>query len=58
MIVGSRDYVTARCKLHKLIEIENMVAEAVQVNIPFNNRIAGFCAFTHKAGMHAKYGSL
>ena len=54
MIVGSRDYVTARYKLHKLKEIENMVAEAVQVNIPFNNPITGFCAFTHKAGIHAK----
>ncbi len=31
-----------------------MVAEAVQVNTPFNNYITGFCAFTHKAGIHAK----
>lgn len=31
-----------------------MVAEAVEVNIPFNNPITGFCAFTHKAGIHAK----
>ena len=51
-----------------------MVAEAVQINIPFNNYItgtspflnlsrhdvrlayecSGFCAFTHKAGIHAK----
>jgi homocitrate synthase len=30
------------------------VAEAVQINIPFNNCITGFCAFTHKAGIHAK----
>ena len=29
-----------------------MVAEAVQVNTPFNNPITGFCAFTHKAGIH------
>lgn len=34
--------------------MENLVAEAVQVNIPFNNYITGFCAFTHKAGIHAK----
>ncbi|CAD6608343.1 BJ4_G0044760.mRNA.1.CDS.1 [Saccharomyces cerevisiae] len=27
---------------------------AVEVNIPFNNPITGFCAFTHKAGIHAK----
>lgn len=23
-------------------------------NIPFNNPVTGFCAFTHKAGIHAK----
>ncbi|KAM4060455.1 HMGL-like domain-containing protein [Hirsutella rhossiliensis] len=54
MIVGSHDYVTSRYKLHKLKEIEDLVAEAVQVNIPFNSPITGFCAFTHKAGIHAK----
>jgi len=31
-----------------------MVAEAVEINVPFNNYITGFCAFTHKAGIHAK----
>jgi hypothetical protein len=35
-------------------QIEDMVAEAVEVNTPFNNPITGFCAFTHKAGIHAK----
>src|SRR5256886_10654743 len=54
MIVGSHGYVTSRYKLHKLKEIEDMVAEAVQINVPFNNPITGFCAFTHKAGIHAK----
>ncbi|KAF4507277.1 hypothetical protein G6O67_005934 [Ophiocordyceps sinensis] len=54
MIVGSHEYVTTRYKLHKLKEIEDLVAEAVQVNIPFNSPITGFCAFTHKAGIHAK----
>jgi homocitrate synthase len=54
MIVGSHEYVTTRYKLHKLKEIEDMVAESVQVNVPFNNPITGFCAFTHKAGIHAK----
>ncbi|KAH7019137.1 hypothetical protein EDB80DRAFT_631966 [Ilyonectria destructans] len=54
MIVGSHEYVTSRYKLHKLKEIEDMVAEAVQINVPFNNPITGFCAFTHKAGIHAK----
>ncbi|KAF2789225.1 homocitrate synthase [Melanomma pulvis-pyrius CBS 109.77] len=54
MIVGSHDYVTSRYKLHKLKEIEDLVAESVQINVPFNNPITGFCAFTHKAGIHAK----
>jgi homocitrate synthase len=31
-----------------------MVAEMVNVDIPFNNCITGFSAFTHKAGIHAK----
>lgn len=35
-------------------EIEDLVADAVEVNVPFNNPITGFCAFTHKAGIHAK----
>ncbi|MCJ1263679.1 Saccharopine dehydrogenase, partial [Lobaria immixta] len=54
MIVADHDYVTSRYNLHKLKEIEELVADAVQVNIPFNNPITGFCAFTHKAGIHAK----
>ncbi|KAL9043831.1 MAG: hypothetical protein Q9214_002994 [Letrouitia sp. 1 TL-2023] len=35
-------------------EIEDLVADAVAVNVPFNNYITGACAFTHKAGIHAK----
>jgi len=54
MIVADHDYVTKKYKLYKLKEIEDMVAEAVQINTPFNNPITGFCAFTHKAGIHAK----
>jgi isopropylmalate/homocitrate/citramalate synthase len=54
MMVDHRDYVLSKYKLHKLKEIEDMVAEAVEVNIPFNNYVTGFCAFTHKAGIHAK----
>ncbi|KAK8123993.1 homocitrate synthase [Apiospora kogelbergensis] len=30
------------------------LTNSVQINIPFNNPITGFCAFTHKAGIHAK----
>ncbi|KAM0701105.1 hypothetical protein Q7P35_011466 [Cladosporium inversicolor] len=54
MIVADRDYVKSKYKLEKLKEIEDIVAEAVEINIPFNNYITGFCAFTHKAGIHAK----
>jgi homocitrate synthase len=54
MIVADRDYVKSKYKLEKLKEIEDLVAEAVEINIPFNNYITGFCAFTHKAGIHAK----
>ncbi|KAI1625464.1 homocitrate synthase [Exophiala viscosa] len=54
MIVGDRDYVKSKYKLEKLKDIENLVASAVEINVPFNNPITGFCAFTHKAGIHAK----
>jgi homocitrate synthase len=54
MITVDRDYVKSKYKLEKIKDIEELVAEAVQVNIPFNNPITGFCAFTHKAGIHAK----
>ena len=54
MIAADRDYVISKYKLEKIKEIEELVAEAVAVNIPFNNPITGFCAFTHKAGIHAK----
>lgn len=35
-------------------DLDRMVAELVGVDIPFNNYITGFSAFTHKAGIHAK----
>lgn len=54
MIVADRDYVKSKYRLEKLKEIEDLVAEAVEINVPFNNPITGFCAFTHKAGIHAK----
>ncbi len=40
--------------LRKLREIENMVADMVGIQVPFNNPITGITAFTHKAGIHAK----
>ncbi|KAK4162883.1 HMGL-like-domain-containing protein [Cladorrhinum sp. PSN259] len=54
MVVTAPEYVKGKYKLHMLKEIEDLVAEAVEVNTPFNNPITGFCAFTHKAGIHAK----
>lgn len=54
MIVADRDYVMSKYKLEKLKDLEDLVADAVQINVPFNNYITGFCAFTHKAGIHAK----
>lgn len=37
-----------------LHELDHLVAEWVNIDVPFNNYITGFCAFTHKAGIHAK----
>ncbi len=37
-----------------LREIDQTVAELVGIDVPFNNYITGFAAFTHKAGIHAK----
>jgi homocitrate synthase len=54
MVVADRAYVTRKYRLDKLKDVEDLVADAVAVNIPFNNYITGFCAFTHKAGIHAK----
>jgi len=54
MVVTSPEYVKSKYNLRMIKDIEDMVAEAVEVNTPFNNPITGFCAFTHKAGIHAK----
>ncbi|KAJ4859610.1 HMGL-like domain-containing protein [Trichoderma breve] len=54
MIVAAPEYVKHKYDLHRLKEIENIVAEAVHINVPFNNPVTGFCAFTHKAGIHSK----
>ncbi|KAF9046878.1 homocitrate synthase [Hymenopellis radicata] len=54
LYAANPEYVKAKYNLPMLREIENLVAEAVEVNIPFMNPITGYCAFTHKAGIHAK----
>ncbi|NOZ05721.1 MAG: homocitrate synthase [Chloroflexi bacterium] len=37
-----------------LSKLDRTIAEMVGVDIPFNNYITGYTAFTHKAGIHAK----
>jgi len=54
MYATNREYVMGKYQLTQLRELENMVAEAVEIQVPFNNYITGYCAFTHKAGIHAK----
>ena len=54
MYTAQKENVKSKYKLESLRDIENLVAEAVQIQIPFNNYITGYCAFTHKAGIHAK----
>ncbi len=54
MITVQPDEVRARYDLPLLRDIENLVADIVGVDVPFNNCVTGFTAFTHKAGIHAK----
>jgi homocitrate synthase len=54
MYTEDREYVMGKYNLKMLRQIEELVAEAVQIQIPFNNYVTGYCAFTHKAGIHAK----
>lgn len=54
MMVADPEFVKSKYNLPMLRELENLVAEAVEIQVPFNNYITGFCAFTHKAGIHAK----
>lgn len=43
MVVISPDYVTKKYNLKALKSLEELVADAVQINIPFNNPVTGFC---------------
>ena len=52
MLTLNRDYVRGKYDLSKLKPLEDLVASAVEINIPFNNYVTGFCAFTHKAVSH------
>ncbi len=44
----------SKYRLPLLHEMDHTVAEMVGIDVPFNNYITGFAAFTHKAGIHAK----
>ena len=48
------EMIRTRYNLPLLREVENFVAGLVAVDVPFNNYITGYTAFTHKAGIHAK----
>ena len=54
MYAYDADLIRSRYNLPMLREVENYVAGLVMVDVPFNNYITGFTAFTHKAGIHAK----
>ncbi|CAO3598990.1 unnamed protein product [Absidia cylindrospora] len=54
MYTADKAYVKNKYDLTKIRDVENIVADAVDVTVPFNNYITGYCAFTHKAGIHAK----
>ncbi|MCB0144476.1 MAG: homocitrate synthase, partial [Caldilineaceae bacterium] len=54
MYTHNPDEIRRRYNLPLLREVENYVAGLVQVDVPFNNYITGYTAFTHKAGIHAK----
>lgn len=53
-VVMDRAYIKGKYELEKLQDVEAIVARAAQVDVPFNNCITDSCAFTHKAGIHAK----
>lgn len=40
--------------LHLLPQIDQLIADICEIDIPFNNYITGASAFIHKAGIHAK----
>jgi homocitrate synthase len=54
MYAANPDLTRRKYNLPLLREVENYVASLVSVDVPFNNYITGFTAFTHKAGIHAK----
>ncbi|MEE8166923.1 MAG: homocitrate synthase [Myxococcota bacterium] len=54
MYAHDSEKVRQKYDLPLLRDIDNYIAERVRVDVPFNNYITGYTAFTHKAGIHAK----
>ena len=54
MYTHDRATTQRKYRLDHLRRLDMMVGEMVNVDIPFNNYVTGFSAFTHKAGIHAK----
>jgi homocitrate synthase len=54
MYTLDRAAVLAKYRVERLRALELLIADLVGVDIPFNNTITGYSAFTHKAGIHAK----
>ncbi|CAG9978728.1 unnamed protein product [Clonostachys byssicola] len=54
MLVAAPEYTKGKYNLKELKALETVVSEAVNINVPYNNPVTGFSAFTHKAGIHAK----
>ncbi len=54
MYAYNPDAIRSKYHLPLLREAENYLANLVSVDVPFNNYITGYTAFTHKAGIHAK----
>ncbi len=49
----NRDYV-AKYNLRLLPELDRIIAQHCEIEIPFSNYVTGASAFIHKAGIHAK----
>jgi hypothetical protein len=58
MYAADKEYIKGKYNLEKLRDLENIIAEAVNVSIPFNNYITGYCAFTHKVSHSLKRSKL